>query len=100
MAGKEQILADSMNAKDHLADLHSLPCIVHRYLLDAPQVTRSVAHHLESIRDSNSDWSAIPLCDDCHKQLHSMSRRGFERFTKLTELDMLSLTIRAIRERE
>lgn len=85
-------------ASAHLSDLHSLPCVVHMYLHDKPQESETVVHHLESVRDVNSDYAAIPICDDCHKMLHSMSRRGFERFTKLSDLDLLALTIRAMRE--
>lgn len=89
----------SLDTKAHLSELHELPCVVHRYVYAKPQETETVAHHLESIRDVNSDYAAVSLCDDCHKQLHSMSRRGFERFTKLSEIDLLALTIRAMREK-
>ncbi len=86
-------------AKAHLSDLHALPCVVHRYVYAKPQESPTVAHHLESVRDANSDYAAVSICDDCHKMLHNMSRKGFERFTKLTELDLLALTIRALREK-
>jgi hypothetical protein len=88
----------SKDAKAHLAELHALPCVVCKYLHAKPQTSHTVAHHLESVRDANSDYAAVSICDECHRLLHHMSRRGFERFTKLTEIDLLALTIRAMRE--
>lgn len=86
------------DAQAHLSELHEYPCVIHKYVYAKPQESRTVAHHLESIRDANSHYAAVSICDDCHKLLHGMSRRGFERFTKLSEIDLLALTIRAMRE--
>ena len=55
-----------------------------------------MAHHLESIRDAHSDYAAIPLCDWHHKELHSLSRRGFEARYQLTPIDLLALTIKLL----
>ena len=84
-----------MSAKSHLARLHELPC-VSCTSVGLRQDTPTVAHHLESVRDSDTDWSAVALCDSCHKRLHSLSRRGFELATKLTQIDLLALTIKAM----
>lgn len=88
----------SIDAALYVGELHALPCVVHRYLYEKPQTSPTVVHHIESVRDANSDYAAVALCDDCHKQLHNMSRRGFERHTKLSDIDLLALTIRAMRE--
>jgi hypothetical protein len=56
-------------------------------------------HHIEDVRDENSDYATAALCMTCHRSeigVHGMSRRGFERRTKLSQLDLLKLTIKAI----
>lgn len=82
-----------MTARDHLSRIHDLPCVVCTKR-GQEQTTRTVAHHLESIRDENADYACVALCDSCHKTLHAMSRRTFQMQTKLTDIDMLALTIR------
>ena len=80
---------------DHLARLHRLPCIVCTKQ-GMTQTSRTVAHHLEVVRDDNADYAAVAICEDHHKLLHAMSRRSFEMQTKLTPIDMLALTIKAL----
>jgi hypothetical protein len=87
-----------LSAKAHLARLHDLPCIICTRQ-GTEQTTRTTAHHLEHIRDELSDYSAISICATHHEMLHAMSRRSFEMQTKLTPIDMLSLTIMAMEER-
>lgn len=82
----------------HIERIHELPCVVHTYVIDMRQTTPTVAHHLESVRDENTDYAAVALCDDCHKDLHRLSRRGFERRYKLNPLDLLALTVKALEE--
>ncbi len=79
----------------HLKRLHELPCVV-TYALEGRKQYGVVAHHIEYVRDGFSDFGAVPLTDYWHKELHRLSRRGFETRTKLTEVDMLSITIRLL----
>lgn len=77
----------------HLDRLHDLPCIICEKM-GMKQTTPTVAHHLEVVRDENTDYAAIAICDDHHRMLHAMSRRSFETLTKLQPVDMLALTIK------
>lgn len=80
-------------AKRHLDLLHKLPCAV-TFRLTGQLVYRDiVVHHPESVRDEWTDFSGIPMQDWRHKQLHQLSRRGFEALTKLSELDLLATTM-------
>ena len=82
-----------MTPRAHLALLHTLPCVV-TWAMEGRIVPCEVVHHPESVRDVMSDYAGIPLTDYWHKELHRLSRRGFETRTKLTEIDMLAHTIR------
>ena len=86
-----------MNAKAHLAFLHTLPCVV-TYALTGERVRAQVVHHPESVRDENSHFAGIPMLKWRHNELHRLSRRGFEARTKLSELDMLAITMKLIQE--
>lgn len=82
----------------HLERLHEIPCVVCVHM-GMPQSWPVHAHHLESVRDSLSDYAAIPLCADHHQGpngIHGLSRRGFETRYKLSELDLLKLTLRLL----
>lgn len=81
----------------HLDRIHELPCVVCENVYGLPQKTPTVAHHLEAVRNGHwVDYTTVALCNDCHTMLHHMSRRGYERMIKLTEIDMLALTIKAL----
>lgn len=84
-----------MSARSYLARIHALPCVVCRHV-GLSQGTPTVAHHVESVRDEHSDYATVALCDSCHKTLHSLSRRGFEMRFKLTDIDLIALTIREL----
>ena len=86
-------------AKAHLELLHSLPCVV-TFLLLAEKKYGVVVHHLESVRDELSDFAAIPISVYWHSELHRLSRREFERKTKLTPIDLLAGTIQLIMEKQ
>lgn len=56
-------------------------------------------HHIESVRDELSDFGVAALCPECHRGplgVHGSSRRGFEMRTKLSQLDLLKRTIKAV----
>ena len=86
-----------MSPRDHLAMLHELPCAV-TYALTGNKVPSEVAHHPETVRDDMSDYIAIPMTEAWHKHLHHLSRRGFERLTKLSEMDLLAFTVKLMGE--
>ena len=81
-----------MNKSAWLELVSSLPCVV----CGARPVS---VHHIEDVRDELSDYATVALCYDCHQGpngVHGLSRRGFERRTKLSQLDLLKRTIKAI----
>lgn len=88
-----------MNPKQHLEVLHELPCVVD-YLMFGKYTRPVQVHHLESVRDELSDYAAVPLSVYWHSELHRLSRRGFERATKLTPIDLLAGTILLLMENE
>ena len=79
----------------HLERLHEIPCVVCSRCLGV-ETWNVEAHHLESVRDDMSDYAAVSLCNEHHTQLHQLSRRVFAMRYKLTDVDMLALTIRAL----
>ena len=87
----------SAAGRRHLARIHDLPCVI-TYILEGRKVYGVVAHHVESIRDEWSDFAAVPMTDYWHKELHRLGRRGFVTRTKLTDVDLLSATIKLLLE--
>ena len=79
-------------SKRHLAKIHTLPCVVCANCYGR-SVKAEEAHHLESVRGTHSDFATVPLCHDCHAQLHGASRRGFYLAHKLDDVKMLAWTI-------
>lgn len=88
----------SASGRRHLAALHELPCVV-TLALEGRRVPAEVVHHVESVRDELSDFGGIPMTDYWHKELHRLSRRGFETRTKLSEVDLLCWTVKLLMER-
>ena len=81
-----------MNKYDWIEAVSALPCVV----CGARPVS---VHHIEDVRDEFSDYAVAALCYDCHQGpagVHGLSRRGFERRTKLSQLDLLKRTIQAV----
>jgi hypothetical protein len=74
-----------------------LPCIVCLYKLDI--ITKPVSvHHVTVPAD---DFAVAPLCYEHHQGstgVHGLRRRGFEMMWKISEMDLLALTNRAISE--
>ena len=84
-----------MTARDHLERVHEIPCVV-CVKMGLPPKYPVTAHHLESVRDELSDYAAVALCEDHHQGtngIHGLSRRGFEMRYKLSELDLLKMTL-------
>lgn len=86
-----------MNAKEHLDRVASQGCVLCAYL-DRGYVPAEIHHIREGMGAGmrNSDWLVVPLCPDDHRGsngFHGLGRRGFEARYKLTELDLLAMTI-------
>jgi hypothetical protein len=84
-----------VSARDHLERVHEIPCVVCVKMGTAPTFPVT-AHHLESVRDELSDYATVALCPQHHQGangIHGLSRRGFEMKYKLSELDLLKLTL-------
>ena len=86
-----------MSNKTHLARIHELKCVACVLIGLRPPIGVQ-AHHVESVRDDMTDYAAVPLCVFHHSELHRLSRRGFERATKLTPIDLLAGTVKLLME--
>ena len=82
-------------SKEHLARLHTLPCIVCLNCY-GKSVRADEAHHLEAYRGDHSDFATVPLCKSCHDSLHRMHRRAFYTAHKLDDITMLAWTIKLL----
>lgn len=90
----------SAASKRHLARVHEIPCVLCRHL--GFEETPAAAHH---IRDGNgmaqraSDWLSVALCHEHHQGdsgFHGMGKMAFQAQYKLTELDLLAMTLERI----
>jgi len=70
--------------REHLRLIKSLPCIV------CSQSQPSEAHHIRQ----DSAYYCIPLCPDCHRDIHGMKRVW--KVMKMDEMDALAKTIKMI----
>lgn len=89
-----------MNKEDYVSILHTLPCAA-TFIILGKRVKAQEVHHPEFIRDGLSDWMGIPLTIDMHRGangIHGLSRRGFERRYKVTEMDLIAATIKLFNE--
>lgn len=85
-----------MSSKIHLERVHQIPCVVCE-LMGLKQESETAAHHVESVRDEDSDYGACALCYDHHQGangVHGLGRRGFVTRYKLTDIDLIALTIK------
>lgn len=85
---------------DYLEAVAGLGCVVCRRM--GLGYAAAEVHHVESIRDSKSDYATVPLCPDHHRGpngVHGLSRRGFETRYKLSDVDLLALTAEAMWKR-
>ncbi len=85
-------------SKKHLELVRSLDCVVCQ-VMGIKQSSPTAAHHIESVRDEDSDYAAIAACWEHHQGpngIHGLSRSGFVMRYKLTDIDLLALTIKQI----
>lgn len=86
-----------MTAREYLSRIHQLNCVVCTQM-GMRQTDGTEAHHVESIRDEDSDYGAVALCVDHHRGkngVHGLGRRGFVSRYKLSDIDLVALTIKA-----
>ena len=81
----------------HLALLHTLPCVVCLFCYDQ-RVLAEEAHHLEVVRGEHSTFATIPLCRQCHLELHESRRRAFYLAHKLSDVKLMAWGVQLIEE--
>lgn len=82
----------------YLQLIHTVPCVVCTHM-GLPQAGPTFAHHVESVRDEHSDYAAAALCYDHHQGpngVHTLSRGTFAMRYKLTNVDLIALTVKAL----
>ena len=87
-----------MSKADYLERVRSVRCVVCTHM-NVIQETPTAAHHVESVRDGLSDYATVALCHFHHQGaggVHTLSRRGFEMRYRLSDVDLIALTIRAL----
>lgn len=84
-----------MSAKSYLALIHRLNCVVCANSYGRVRLADE-AHHIESVRGSHSDFATVPLCHDCHTELHQSRRRAFYLAHKLDDVRLLAWTAEQI----
>lgn len=90
----------SLAAKRHMSRVAIVGCSLCRHL--GYGATPAEVHHLKEecgAGQRQSDFLTIGLCPEHHRGatgLHGLGRKAFERTYKLSELDLLALTIEAI----
>lgn len=86
--------------KRHMGRVASVGCIVCRHL--GYGATPAQVHHIREEQGASQrahDCLTIPLCQEHHTGqtgIHGLGRKAFERTYKLTELDLLAMTIEAL----
>lgn len=86
-----------------MARVAALGCILCRYLNYGE--TPAQVHHIreeQGAAQRASDFLTVPLCPEHHTGgtgLHGLGRRAFERRYKLSELDLLAMTLELLERR-
>lgn len=91
-----------MSAKGsrHMGKVAAVGCILCRHL--GYGYSPAEVHHLKEecgAGQRQSDFIVAPLCPEHHRGgagLHGLGRKAFERTYRLTELDLLALTLEAM----
>ena len=84
-------------ADRHMARVRQLPCVA-TLLIEGVRVPCEEVHHLQWVRDNLSPFLIVPLSRKYHSRnspisIHALSRRGFERQFKVSEMDLLGKTL-------
>lgn len=86
-----------MNAKAHMGRVAELGCILCHHL--GYGETPAEVHHIregQGAAQRASDWLTVPLCPAHHRGaagLHGLGTKGFYTRYRLTELDLIAMTI-------
>lgn len=86
-------------ASKHMGRVAALGCILCRHL--GYGYSPAEVHHVFDTA-ARSDWLVIPACPEHHRGatgFHGLGQRAFERTYKLTEADLLAMTIEALHGR-
>ena len=81
-------------AQRYQARVRQLPCIA-TLMIEGRMVPSEELHHVETVRDELSEFLVLPLSVAYHSRsspisIHTLSRRGFERTYRISELKMLA----------
>lgn len=82
-----------MSARDHMESVAGLACLICLFKLGKKTYGCEVHHAGDA--EERSDWAVVPLCPEHHRGatgVHGMHRRPFERFWKVTPVQMLAWT--------
>lgn len=80
-----------MTLSDHIDRIASLPCVICLKKMGVKTYGCEV-HHPTVPRNA---WLIVPLCTEHHRGatgVHGLHRRGFERFWKVNDFDLLGWT--------
>jgi len=86
-----------MSGKAHMGRVAALGCMLCNYL--GYDATPAEVHHLKEghgMSQRSSDYLTIPLCPEHHRGasgFHGLGRRAFVMRYRLSELDLLAMTI-------
>lgn len=86
-----------MSAREHMGRVAELGCVLCWHLQG--EGSPAQVHHIregQGAAQRASDFLTIPLCPEHHtgsSGVHGLGRKGFENRYKLTELDLLAMTI-------
>lgn len=86
-----------MNAKAHMGRVAAAGCVLCHHLGYGD--TPAEVHHIregQGAAQRASDWLTVPLCPSHHRGqegVHGLGTKGFYTRYKLTELDLLAMTI-------
>lgn len=89
-----------MSVKTHKSKVAAAGCILCKHL--GHEGTPAQLHHIredEGMSQRASDWLVVPLCPAHHTGdigIHGLGTREFERRYRLSELDLLAMTLAAV----
>ena len=90
----------TLATKRHMSKVAAIGCILCRHF--GYGVTPAELHHVregQGMAQRASDFLVVPLCPEHHRGnsgLHGLGERGFYTRYRLSELDLLAMTIEAL----
>lgn len=89
--------APTLRESKHMGRVAALGCVLCRHLGFEPSPAH--VHHIregQGMSQRASNYLTVPLCPEHHQGatgVHGLGTKAFERLYKLTELDLLAMTI-------